>query len=99
MIYQGKSLSANLLEDGIVDLKFDAQGSVNIFDQATLEEYKAVVTIINNCSEAKGVMVTSGKSAFIVGADITEFLGAFKQPEEQLVSWAKSATDIFDSFE
>ena len=99
MIYQGKSLSANLLEDGIVDLKFDAQGSVNIFDQATLEEYKAVVTIINNCSEAKGVMVTSGKSAFIVGADITEFLGAFKQPEEQLVSWAKSATDVFDSFE
>ena len=64
MIYQGKSLSAQLLEDGIVELKFDAQGSVNKFDQATFVEYKAVVTAINNCSDAKGVMVTSGKSTF-----------------------------------
>ena len=99
MIYQGKSLSAQLLDDGIVELKFDAQGSVNKFDQATFEEYKAVVAAINATSEAKGVLVTSGKSTFIVGADITEFLGSFKQPEDQLVSWAKSASDVFDSFE
>lgn len=99
MIYQGKSLSAQLLEDGIVELKFDAQGSVNKFDQATFVEYKAVVAAINNCSDAKGVMVTSGKSTFIVGADITEFLVSFKQPEETLAAWAKTATDVFDSFE
>ncbi|MGV2871789.1 fatty acid oxidation complex subunit alpha FadB [Colwellia sp. E150_009] len=99
MIYQGKSLSAQLLEDGIVELKFDAQGSVNKFDQATFEEYKAVVAAINNCSDAKGVMVTSGKSTFIVGADITEFLSSFQQPEETLTAWAKSASDVFDSFE
>ena len=99
MIYQGKSLSAQLLEDGIVELKFDAQGSVNKFDQATFEEYRAVVAAINNCSDAKGVLVTSGKATFIVGADITEFLASFNQPEEILVSWAKSATDVFDSFE
>ena len=99
MIYQGKSLSAQLIEEGIVELKFDAQGSVNKFDKATFEEYIAVVEAINNCKEAKGVMVTSGKSSFIVGADITEFLGAFSQPEEQLVAWTKNATDVFDSFE
>ena len=99
MIYQGKSLSAQLLDDGIVELKFDAQGSVNKFDQATFEEYKAVVTAINNCNEAKGVMVTSGKSTYIVGADITEFLGSFKEPEEALVSWVKKSSDVFDSFE
>jgi 3-hydroxyacyl-CoA dehydrogenase/enoyl-CoA hydratase/3-hydroxybutyryl-CoA epimerase/enoyl-CoA isomerase len=99
MIFQGKSLSAQLLDDGIVELKFDAQGSVNKFDQATLEEYRAVVTAINNCSEAKGVIVTSGKSTFIVGADITEFLDVFKESEEVLVPWIKNATDVFDSFE
>ena len=99
MIFQGKSLSAQLLDDGIVELKFDAQGSVNKFDQDTFVEYKAVVAAINNCSEAKGVMVTSGKSTFIVGADITEFLETFKQPEEELIPWIKNATDIFDSFE
>jgi 3-hydroxyacyl-CoA dehydrogenase/enoyl-CoA hydratase/3-hydroxybutyryl-CoA epimerase/enoyl-CoA isomerase len=99
MIYQGKSLSAQLLDDGIVELKFDAQGSVNKFDQATFEEYKAVIAAINNCEQAKGVLVTSGKSTFIVGADITEFLGSFQQPEDELVSWAKSASDVFDAFE
>ena len=78
MLFQGKSLSAQLLDDGIVEFKFDAQGSVNKFDQATFKEYIAVVDAINNCSEAKGVLVTSGKSSFIVGADITEFLETFK---------------------
>ncbi len=99
MIYQGKSLSAHLLDGGIVELKFDAQGSVNKFDQVTFEEYKGVVAAINATSEAKGVIVTSGKSTFIVGADITEFLESFQQPEDQLVTWAKSASDVFDSFE
>ena len=99
MLFQGKSLSAELLADGIVEFKFDAEGSVNKFDQATFEEYRAVVEAINNCSEAKGVIVTSGKPAFIVGADITEFLETFKQPEEALVPWVKAASDVFDSFE
>jgi 3-hydroxyacyl-CoA dehydrogenase/enoyl-CoA hydratase/3-hydroxybutyryl-CoA epimerase/enoyl-CoA isomerase len=44
-------------------------------------------------------MVTSAKSTFIVGADITEFLTSFSQPEQTLTEWAKSATDVFDSFE
>jgi 3-hydroxyacyl-CoA dehydrogenase/enoyl-CoA hydratase/3-hydroxybutyryl-CoA epimerase/enoyl-CoA isomerase len=99
MLFQGKSLSAELLADGIVEFKFDAEGSVNKFDQATFEEYRAVVEAIKNCSDAKGVIVTSGKPAFIVGADITEFLETFKQPEEALVPWVKAASDVFDSFE
>jgi 3-hydroxyacyl-CoA dehydrogenase/enoyl-CoA hydratase/3-hydroxybutyryl-CoA epimerase/enoyl-CoA isomerase len=99
MIYQGKSLSAQLLEDGIVDFKFDAQGSVNKFDQATFKEFIEVIAAINNCTDAKGVIVTSGKPAFLVGADITEFLETFKRPEEQLVPWVKEASDVFDAFE
>jgi 3-hydroxyacyl-CoA dehydrogenase/enoyl-CoA hydratase/3-hydroxybutyryl-CoA epimerase/enoyl-CoA isomerase len=99
MIYQGKSLSAQLLEDGIVELKFDAPGSVNKFDQATFEEYTSAVAAINNCNDAKGVIVTSGKSSYIVGADITEFLDSFNEPEEALVSWVKQSSDVFDSFE
>ncbi len=99
MIYQGKSLSAQLLNDGIVEFKYDAEGSVNKFDQQTFIEFRAAIEAINNCSEAKAVMVTSGKSAFIVGADITEFEETFKQPEEDLIPWIKNATDIFDAFE
>jgi len=99
MLFQGQNLSAELLEDGIVEFKFDAQGSVNKFDQATFKEYIEVVAAINNCAEAKGVLVTSGKSNFIVGADITEFLEMFKLPQEELVPWIKGGSDVFDSFE
>jgi 3-hydroxyacyl-CoA dehydrogenase/enoyl-CoA hydratase/3-hydroxybutyryl-CoA epimerase/enoyl-CoA isomerase len=99
MLFQGQNLSAELLDDGIVEFKFDAQGSVNKFDQATFKEYIEVVAAINNCKDAKGVLVTSGKSNFIVGADITEFLEMFKLPEEELVPWIKGGSDVFDSFE
>lgn len=99
MLFQGQSLSAELLDDGVVEFKFDAQGSVNKFDQATFTEFRQVVTAINECSEAKGVLVTSGKSSFIVGADITEFLGMFKKPEEDLLPWIKQGSDVFDAFE
>ncbi|WP_440876300.1 fatty acid oxidation complex subunit alpha FadB [Thalassotalea sp. PLHSN55] len=99
MIFQGKSLSVQLLEDGIVEFQFDAQGSVNKFDQVTIEEYAAAVKAINECSDAKGVIVTSAKPAFIVGADITEFLGMFQKSEAELIPWAKQASGVFDSFE
>jgi 3-hydroxyacyl-CoA dehydrogenase / enoyl-CoA hydratase / 3-hydroxybutyryl-CoA epimerase / enoyl-CoA isomerase len=99
MLFQGKSLSAELLENGIVEFKFDAEGSVNKFDQATFEEYKAVISAINNCDDAKGVLITSGKSNFIVGADITEFLEIFKKPEDELIPWIKQGSDVFDAFE
>jgi 3-hydroxyacyl-CoA dehydrogenase/enoyl-CoA hydratase/3-hydroxybutyryl-CoA epimerase/enoyl-CoA isomerase len=99
MLFQGQNLSAELLDDGIVEFKFDAQGSVNKFDQQTFKEYIEVVAAINNCSDAKGVLVTSGKSNFIVGADITEFLEMFKLPVDELTPWIKGGSDVFDSFE
>jgi len=99
MLFQGQNLSAELLNDGIVEFKFDAQGSVNKFDQETFKEYIEVVAAINNCADAKGVLVTSGKSNFIVGADITEFLEMFKLPETELAPWIKGGSDVFDSFE
>ncbi|PCI62207.1 MAG: fatty acid oxidation complex subunit alpha FadB [Gammaproteobacteria bacterium] len=99
MIYQGSSLSVQLLNNGIVEFSYDAQGSVNKFDQQTFNEFRNAIDAINNCSAAKGVMVTSAKSTFIVGADITEFEETFKQPEAELIPWIKNATDIFDAFE
>jgi len=99
MIYQGNSLSVQMLEDGILELKFDAQGSVNKFDIETFTEFNAAIKAINNSAEAKGVLVTSGKPTYVVGADITEFLGMFSKPENELLDWIKQSTDVFDSFE
>ena len=99
MLYQGNSISVELLDDGIIEFNFNAQGSVNKFDQATFVDFNAAIAAINNCAEAKGVLITSAKSNFIVGADINEFLDIFALPETELVSWVKSATDTFDALE
>jgi len=88
------------LEDGIVELRFDLQGeSVNKFNSATLSELQAAVEAIQNNADVTGVVVTSGKDVFIVGADITEFVGTFKLPEEDLVAGNLEANKIFNAFE
>jgi len=99
MIYEGKAIIQGL-EDGIVELRFDLQGeSVNKFNSATLSELQAAVEAIQNNADVTGVVVTSGKDVFIVGADITEFVGTFKLPEEDLVAGNLEANKIFNAFE
>ena len=75
MIYEGKAITVKTLESGIVEFKFDLKGeSVNKFNRLTLTELRDAVAAINANSDVKGVVVTSGKDVFIVGADITEFV-------------------------
>ncbi len=99
MLYQGNSISVTLLDNGIVEFVFDAKGSVNKFDQATFVDFNAAIDAINTCTKAKGVLITSAKPTFIVGADINEFLDTFALPESELVDWIKKATDTFDALE
>lgn len=100
MIYQGKALTAKYLQDGIAELCFDLQGdSVNKFNRLTLEELDAATAALAAESGLKGVLVTSAKSVFIVGADITEFTGMFKQSDEELREWCREANRIFNSVE
>lgn len=99
MIYKGKSLTVNLLQDGIAELIFDAQGSVNKFDQQTVADLDAATKAIASNSDVKGVMVRSAKSTFIVGADITEFTGLFELPDEEVLTWVSNTSQVFDRFE
>ncbi|UTW49617.1 fatty acid oxidation complex subunit alpha FadB [Bacterioplanoides sp. SCSIO 12839] len=100
MIYEGKAITVNMIEGGIAELKFDLQGdSVNKFNRVTLEDLKAAIEAIQGNGDVKGVLVSSGKDVFIVGADITEFGDAFKNSEEEIAEWALKANDIFNAFE
>jgi enoyl-CoA hydratase/carnithine racemase len=51
--------------------------SVNKFNQVTLQELNEATDAIRASSAVKGVIVTSLKKVFIVGADITEFTATF----------------------
>jgi 3-hydroxyacyl-CoA dehydrogenase/enoyl-CoA hydratase/3-hydroxybutyryl-CoA epimerase/enoyl-CoA isomerase len=50
-------------------------------------------------NDLKGMVVTSSKDSFIVGADITEFTGLFAGPEEDIIAKTTQANDIFSAIE
>jgi 3-hydroxyacyl-CoA dehydrogenase/enoyl-CoA hydratase/3-hydroxybutyryl-CoA epimerase/enoyl-CoA isomerase len=100
MLFEGQSIQCSLLDGGIVDLKFDLQGeSVNKFNRLTLEELALALDSIKGHPGVKGLLVSSGKEAFIVGADITEFIEVFKNSEDELVAWILQVHKLFSTVE
>jgi len=99
-MYEGKSLRVERLEGDIAELCFDRKDeSVNKFDQQTVNELGEVAAKLAKESGLKGLIVTSAKDGFIVGADITEFGQNFAKSEEEIVSWALEANQIFNAIE
>ena len=85
MIYQSDQLTIKRLEGDIAELNFDLQGeSVNKFDNATVTSLTAGLDALEAESGIKGLLVTSGKPVFIVGADITEFTSLFGATKEEI---------------
>ncbi|MCL1140739.1 fatty acid oxidation complex subunit alpha FadB [Shewanella pneumatophori] len=99
MIYQSPTIEVELLENNIAHLCFNAQGSVNKLDRATLDSLNAALDSIQQDSSIKALMLSSAKDAFIVGADITEFLGLFAEDDTVLQSWIEQANDVFNKLE
>ncbi len=85
MIYQSDQLTIKRLDGDIAELNFDLQGeSVNKFDRATVTSLTAGLDALEAESGIKGLLVTSGKAVFIVGADITEFTQLFGSAKEDI---------------
>ncbi|HYQ37767.1 MAG TPA: enoyl-CoA hydratase-related protein, partial [Pseudomonas sp.] len=100
MIYQGRAITVLALEDGLAELRFDrAESAVNKFDRLTLDELREAVAALGAASGVRGLIVTSAKEAFIVGADIGEFLGLFALPDAELLEVNLEANRIFSAFE
>ena len=101
MIYSGKAITVQATDDGIAELCFDLQDeSVNKFNALTLNELKEATAAIAADTSLKGVIVTSGKPVFIVGADITEFGTQFGDSEEKVADKILNINfDIFRSEE
>ncbi len=99
-MFSGKSIQVTKLDGGVAELKFDrASDAINKFDAGTVAELKEVGAALAADSSITGLIVTSGKDVFIVGADITEFGGAFQQPEEQIAKWATETNKVFSAIE
>ncbi len=99
-MFQGKSIRVQALSDGLVELCFDRQGeSINKLDTRTIAEVLEALTAIGKDAAVRGVLITSAKDVFIVGADITEFGEWFKWPEAKLAEHLLNANKSFTGFE
>jgi 3-hydroxyacyl-CoA dehydrogenase/enoyl-CoA hydratase/3-hydroxybutyryl-CoA epimerase/enoyl-CoA isomerase len=88
------------LDEGFVELCFDRpDAAINKLDQQTLADWRTVTHLIAAAPDVRGVLVTSGKDVFIVGADINEFGAMFKIPAAELSVANLRSNDIANAFE
>ncbi len=94
MIYSGQALRVSALDDGYAELTFDlANESVNKFSDEVVEELSAALTALEQADGIKGLIITSAKSVFIVGADITQFGDVFAAGADSIAAMLKKNND------
>jgi 3-hydroxyacyl-CoA dehydrogenase/enoyl-CoA hydratase/3-hydroxybutyryl-CoA epimerase/enoyl-CoA isomerase len=99
-MYQGQSLRVTKQAGGLAELCFDRSGdAINKFDARTVQELAEAAAALQKDGGVKGLLVTSGKDVFIVGADITEFGKNFALPEEDIAKWSFEANKAFSAIE
>ncbi|RJG18831.1 fatty acid oxidation complex subunit alpha FadB [Massilia cavernae] len=95
-MYQGQGIRVLRLQDGLVELCFDRSGeSINKLDARTVAEFKQAIALIAAEPGVRGLLMTSAKDAFIVGADITEFGARFEQTAEAIAAQVRIDNEIF----
>lgn len=99
MNFQGQAISV-AVRDGIAELRFDLQEeSVNKFNALTLGELEQVIGNLGQATGVQGLMLSSAKDVFIVGADITEFTGWFGVPVAEFTDHILKIHRIFSALE
>ncbi len=103
MLYDGKTLSLSRSGE-LLELRFDsADAKVNVLNRTALvelgEALQAIAAEADGGSPVQGLVLTSGKSGFIAGADITEFLDYFASPDAELRAMLDRVNGMFDRLE
>lgn len=100
MLMQGQTVKVKALDGGIVEVLLDRDNdAINKLDQATMMELKDAVACLKAQDQLNGVLFTSGKDSFIVGADITEFTQMFTEDEDVIHTHLLALNDIFNDIE
>jgi len=100
MIFSGKAIRVDYIEDSIAHLVFDLDGeSINKLSKAVVQELDGAITAIEDQECIKALIISSNKDVFIVGADVTEFLGVFALPDTEFLHWIESTQALFSRIE
>ncbi len=99
MLFESERLAIHLGNDQIAELRFDAPGTVNTLNSATLQDLDAALDCLDQAPGVQGLLLTSGKPHFILGADIHEFLDLFALPDAELHAWLARIHTTFNRLE
>ena len=100
ILFRGETIQLSRIDEGFVELRFDRSDvAINKLDQLTIKEWQAATELIAASADLRGVLVTSGKAMFIVGADINEFGAMFKLPAEKLSAANLRSNVVANAFE
>jgi len=70
-MFNDSNITTELDADGILVARIDMQGrTMNVFSKAMMDSLEALLTAVAADAAVKGVVLTSGKSAFLAGADL-----------------------------
>jgi len=84
-MFHGESVWLAFDETGIAELCFDnANGTANKLNSATFREISNALDILEGSPNVKGLLISSAKKNFIVGADLDEFTSLFRRPYQEI---------------
>ena len=99
-MFEGKFTRVLRLDGDLVELCFDRRGeTINKLDKAAVAELLEAVTRIAGDTTVRGVLITSAKDVFIVGADITEFGEWFTWSDARLAEHVLRLNGTFNALE
>ena len=77
LICLGKNMTLDVDSDGIALLTWDMPGrSMNVLGAGSMSDFAEVIQKVMTDDAIKGLVITSGKPAFIAGADLSEMEGS-----------------------
>jgi 3-hydroxyacyl-CoA dehydrogenase / enoyl-CoA hydratase / 3-hydroxybutyryl-CoA epimerase / enoyl-CoA isomerase len=100
MLFEGQTIKIEIQDGGIAELRFERSAeAVNKLDALTFAELRRGLDAIKAAPAIKGVLITSAKDSFIVGADIFEFTRLFSQPEKDIEAFVAGNSAIITALE
>lgn len=99
-MFQGESIRVSALAGGFAEVCFDRkEDAINKFDKRTVSELLQAIAAISAREGLRGVLITSAKQSFIVGADIGGFGALFSRPQQEVMSSNLASNRVFHALE
>jgi 3-hydroxyacyl-CoA dehydrogenase/enoyl-CoA hydratase/3-hydroxybutyryl-CoA epimerase/enoyl-CoA isomerase len=95
MLFEGQTIKLDTQAGGLAELRFErGVEAVNKLDALAFGELRRAIDAIKATPAIQGILITSAKDTFIVGADIFEFTSVFKRPEKDIEAFVGANSEI-----